>query len=600
MSRRRIPFSTVAVTGLGLFVAAAVGVTLLVSGTAGVRTTQELLAERAESLLDALERRLEARLRPIDAQASWILQSVAEGRVDLDDADRLDAFMSGALGATPQVAAIGITDPTGQVRRWSRSAARAKTEDWSDRPQIIDWLDQGRRQQQPSWRPPLWTSIERTAVLLHDAPLRRDGRFLGMLAQIVPLERLSEDFADFAAETGVTPFVLYGEDRVLAHPALREDVREDPGADPLPRLREVGDPVLERIRSPDVVSPFGLRALTRAKAVAVRLGDAQHVLITREVGQLGAQSWSVGVHLDPRQDGPSQLQRVMWSLFAGVGVLVLAVVVAAFAGRRLSRPVEAFALAAKRVQAGQLEDVPTLPGSAIAEFDDASQSFNDMVAGLKRSRMIRRTLGRFVSKEVARELMKGGGKIEPLEAEATVLLCDLEGFTPLTQSLGASGVVEFLNQYFEDMVAIIERHRGVITQFQGDAILAVFNVPIADPAHAENAVRAALEMVAAAESRRYAGVQAHNRVGLCTGRVVAGAVGSHGRMTYTVHGNAVNMAARLEVMNKDYGTRVLMSGYTAKQCRGIALRRLADAEVRGYDDRVEMYTPAEGACVAAA
>jgi adenylate cyclase len=276
---------------------------------------------------------------------------------------------------------------------------------------------------------------------------------------------------------------------------------------------------------------------------------------------------------------------------------VLAVVVAAVVGRRLSRPIEAFAQATRTVQEGRLEDVPTLPGSAIAEFDDASHSFNDMVAGLRRSRMIRRTLGRFVSKEVARELMKGGGKLEPTEAEATVLLCDLEGFTPLTQSLGATGVVEFLNAYFEDMVAIIERHRGVITQFQGDAILAVFNVPIADPAHAANAVLAALEMVEVARTRSYAGVSARNRVGLCTGRVVSGAVGSRGRMTYTVHGNAVNMAARLEALNKDYGTRVLLSGSTATLCSGIALRKLADAEVRGYDDMVALYTPAEPAAL---
>ena len=600
MARRRIPFSTVAVTGLGLFVAVAVGVTLAVSGTTGVRTTQELLADRAENLLDALERRLEARLQPIDAQARWIVQAVAEGRLDLSDAARLDAFITGALGATPQVSGIAISDPTALMRRWSRRSAQATVEDWSQRKEIVDWLTAGREQRAALWRPPLWTPSTRIAALLHDAPLWRDGRFVGMLAQVVPLERLSEDLAEFARETGVTPFVLYGEDRVLAHPRLIRDEQDDAREDPLPRLREFNDPVLARLRAPDVVSPFGLRALTRSKAVVVRVGDTRHVLLTREVGQLGAQAWSVGVHLDPLRDGPSELQRVMWSLAAGIVVLVLAVVAAAFAGRRLSRPVEAFAQAAKLVYEGRLQDVPTLPGNAIAEFDDASRSFNDMVAGLKRSRMIRRTLGRFVSKEVARELMKGGGRIEPLEAEATVLLCDLEGFTPLTQSLGAVGVVEFLNQYFEHMVAIIERHRGVITQFQGDAILAVFNVPIADPAHAENAVRAAIEMVAAVESREYAGVRARNRVGLCTGQVVAGAVGSHGRMTYTVHGNAVNMAARLEAMNKDFGTRVLMSAYTARQCSGIALRRLADAEVRGYDAMIELYTPAEPAAATAA
>ncbi|MCG6951539.1 MAG: HAMP domain-containing protein [Betaproteobacteria bacterium] len=593
MRRRRIPFSTVAVTGLGLFVAVAVGVTLLVSGTTGVRTTQQLLADRAEALLDSLERQLDARLRPIDAQASWIAQSFADGRIDLSDRARLDAFMSGALGATPQVSAIAISDPTALVWRWSRRSTQASVADWSDRKPIIDWLTAGRGQKQAIWRPPLWTPTTRVAALLHDAPLRRDGKFLGMLAQIVPIERLSEDLTQFARETGVTPFVLYGEDRVLAHPLLVRDERDDPSEDPLPRLNEVGDPVLARLLAPDVVAPFGLRALTRSKAVVVRIGERQNVVITRTVGELGAQPWSVGVHLDPRRDGPSELQRVVWSLVAGFAVLIIAVIVAAFAGRRLSRPVEAFARAAKTVQEGRLEDVPTLPGSAIAEFDDAADSFNDMVAGLRRSRMIRRTLGRFVSKEVARELMKGGGKLEPLESEATVLLCDLEGFTPLTQSLGPTRVVEFLNAYFEDMVTIVERHHGVITQFQGDAILAVFNVPIADPAHAENAVRAALEMVATVESRHYAGVQAHNRVGLCTGQVVSGAVGSHGRMTYTVHGNAVNMAARLEAMNKEFGTRVLMSAYTAQQCRGVALRRLADAEVRGYDGTIELYTPAE-------
>jgi len=397
MARRRIPFSTVAVTGLGLFVAVAVGVTLLVSGATGVRTTQELVAERAEALLDSLERSLDARLRPIDAQARWIVQAVAEGRIDLADEARLDAFITGAIGATPQVTAIAISDPTALVRRWSRRSAQATLEDWSDRKEIVDWLTAGRDQREALWRAPLWTPATRIAALLHDAPLHRDGRFVGMLAQVVPIERLSEDLAEFARETGVTPFVLYGDDRVLAHPRLIRDEREDARDDPLPRLREFGDPVLERLRSPDVVSPFGMRALTRSKAVVVRIGETRHVVLTRTVGQLGAQPWSVGVHLDPRRDGPSELQRVMWSLAAGLGVLVLAVIAAAFAGRRLSRPVEGFAQAAKAVQEGRLDEVPVLPGSAIAEFDDASHSFNDMVAGLRRSRMIRRTLGRFAT-----------------------------------------------------------------------------------------------------------------------------------------------------------------------------------------------------------
>jgi class 3 adenylate cyclase len=174
-----------------------------------------------------------------------------------------------------------------------------------------------------------------------------------------------------------------------------------------------------------------------------------------------------------------------------------------------------------------------------------------------------------------------------------VLISDIEGFATLTDELGARRTIEFLNAYFETVVASVERYQGVVTQFQGDAILAVFNVPISAPDHAANALRAALEIVHAADAQAFAGVRARNRVGLTTGRVVAGAVGSAGRLSYTVHGNAVNLAARLEQMNKDYGTRVLLTEKTAERCPGFALRRVGEATIRGYAEPVTLYTVTE-------
>ena len=204
---------------------------------------------------------------------------------------------------------------------------------------------------------------------------------------------------------------------------------------------------------------------------------------------------------------------------------------------------------------------------------------------------MRDNLSHYLPAQVAQTLLSNGGRLEPVEAKATILMCDIEGFAALTDSIGPRHVFDFLNAYFELLVEIVERHHGVVTQFQGDAILAVFNLPLADRDHAAQALRAALEIVSACDARSFAEVRARNRIGLATGRIIAGAVGSHGRLSYTVHGNAVNLAARLEMLNKDYGTRILLPEKTAERCPGLSLRKVADAEVRGYAEMVPLYTP---------
>jgi adenylate cyclase len=600
MRRRRISFATIAVSGLGIFVAVSVGVTLYVSGAASVRSTQALLAEKAGGLLNDLERRINSRLLPVDAQAAAIVKAFADGRVALDRPGQLDAYMDGALAATPQVAALIVADPTGHVRRWRQGEPPSPLEDWSRRPNIAAWVAHGASQSAPSWQPPLWAQESRRIVLLHGAPLRAGDRYLGMLGQVVRISQVSRDLAVFGAEANATPFVLYGADRVLAHPLLANpELRGSSEAEPLPSLQAIGDPVLARLFSPDWRRPFGLRTLANAQAVAATVDGARYVYVYRTLRGFGPEPLILGAYLNVDASGlAAPMKRVVMSIGAGVAVLVAAVLFAAIAGRRLSAPVHAFARVARLVRSGRLDEVPRLPASPIREFDDAASSFNQMVEGLRERKLIRETLGQYLPEEVAHGLLSAGGRLEPVEAKATVLVCDLQDFTLLTDSLGPHGVVEFLNAYFDVMAGIIERHRGVVTQFQGDAILAVFNVPIADPAHAANALGAALEMVRAADTREFAGLRVRNRIGISTGRVVAGAVGSSGRLTYTVHGNAVNLAARLEALNKDYGTRILASGKTAERCPELALRRLGDTEVRGYGDRVELYTMETGTAAA--
>ena len=588
---RRISFATIATFGLGIFVALAVGITLYMSGAAGVRSTQALLAEQAEVLLDDIERRIDAKLQPVSDQADWIVRAIAEGRVDLEKVDRLDAFMFGTLGTTPQLRAVAIISPAGSVRRWARGERTAAVDDWSARPNLAALLEDEQTQSGPHWRPPLRSTMMRTAVLQHAAPLRVDGRFVGMLSQVVPAFVLSEALADFDRESGVTPFILYGKDRVLAHPGLSGNEIQSIDS-PLPDIESLGDNVLKRIHTPDVTNPFGMRTLSSAKAVAALVDGEKYVYLYRELTRFGPEAMTVGVYINVDRSGHAlPMKRVMKSLLAGLAVLVLAVLFAATMGQRLSRPLRALAQAATAAHDGKLDEVPRLPGSMIREYDGAARSFNTMVEGLRERALIRNTLGQFVPEEVARRLLAGKGELEPVEVKATALICDIEEFTQLTDTLGPRGVVEFLNAYFEVMAAIIERHGGVITQFQGDAVLAVFNVPVADRNHAAHALSAAIEMVRTCDQLEFAGVRVRNRVGISTGRLLSGAIGSRGRRTYTVHGSTVNLASRLEVLNKEYGTRILLSGKTAERCPEFELRKVADVHVRGYGDVVELYAP---------
>jgi adenylate cyclase len=199
--------------------------------------------------------------------------------------------------------------------------------------------------------------------------------------------------------------------------------------------------------------------------------------------------------------------------------------------------------------------------------------------------------GRFVPQSIVNAMVAGRGALAPVEREATVLFADIAGFTAMTQRLGAARTVEILNVYFDEVTRIIGAHNGIVTQFQGDGVLATFNVPIEDANHARNAFQAAEEILACAAARKYAGERIRVRIGLNTGSVVAGNVGGGGRESYTVHGDTVNLAARLEALCKEHGTSLLLSAATAKALPGAKLVPAGNIAVRGLAEPVAVYSP---------
>jgi len=198
--------------------------------------------------------------------------------------------------------------------------------------------------------------------------------------------------------------------------------------------------------------------------------------------------------------------------------------------------------------------------------------------------------GRFVPRTIVDAMVAGRGALAPLEREATVLFADIAGFTEMTRRLGAARTVEILNVYFDEVTRIIGAHDGIVTQFQGDGVLATFNVPIEDPNHARNAFQAAEEILACVAARKYAGERIRVRIGLNTGSIVAGNVGGGGRQSYTVHGDAVNLAARLEALCKEHGTSLLVSDTTARALPEAKLVAVGNIAVRGFAEPVTVYT----------
>ena len=140
--------------------------------------------------------------------------------------------------------------------------------------------------------------------------------------------------------------------------------------------------------------------------------------------------------------------------------------------------------------------------------------------------VIREVFGRYVPASVAAQIVAGQGQLEPAHATATILYSDIEAFTSIAETMPPETVVQMLNEYFPAVIEPVERHGGVVNQFQGDAMLITFNVPVADPEHADRAVRAALEMQQAVNGKTFAGAQLKTRIGIATGKVIAGNVGS--------------------------------------------------------------------------
>jgi class 3 adenylate cyclase len=251
---------------------------------------------------------------------------------------------------------------------------------------------------------------------------------------------------------------------------------------------------------------------------------------------------------------------------------VLGLVFAALVSAGVTRPVRRLLEGAKAVEAGHLDG--TLVATSRDEIGHLTTAFNQMVEQLRLKERLRETFGKYVDPRVVEGLIEGPAlAAEGQRRVMTVMFCDVKGFTSTSEGMTPQGLVKVMNRYFSTMSAPIRRHQGIIDKYIGDAIMAYWGPPFADDKEqAQLASLAALEMLQLvpqlrAELPELLGVRTlpnafDLRIGIATGEVLVGSIGSELMMSYTVMGDTVNLASRLEGANKEYGGRILVSEAT--------------------------------------
>jgi adenylate cyclase len=216
----------------------------------------------------------------------------------------------------------------------------------------------------------------------------------------------------------------------------------------------------------------------------------------------------------------------------------------------------------------------------------------------REKRKMKRLFGHYVSKDVFAQLVANPdlARLGGQRREMSVLFSDIRGFTTVTERGQPEEIVGMLNEYFTKMVAIVFRHKGTVDKFVGDMVMALFSAPLDDPDHADHAVQAALDMLEELKALnaqwklegRFAELDIG--IGVNTGPMIAGNIGSDAIMSYTVIGDAVNLGSRLESLNKQYGTRIIISDATrARLSRPYRLRPLGDVVVKGKTQPVAIF-----------
>ncbi len=423
----------------------------------------------------------------------------------------------------------------------------------------------------------------------------RDDQFLGIVSVLVSTTRLSKLIGDLESDFGANVFILYGRDQVLAHPMMAFGYPNLNRLQPLPRQTAFSDPIVVAMWRERPQGVLEIRMLRGPGINFVNVGGKDFIVLYRSIKGYTDRHLIVGTHFSS-VDLLSEVLRLKWAIVLCLFISLLSALTAAYIGKLITAPVRRLAEGSKKVHDLELASIEPIPGSFFRELNDAANAFNTMLDGLH-------WFERYVPKSLVHRLIRVHGKdgVQSNYRQLAIMFTDIIGFTTLTEKMTAPEAARFLNDHFTMIADCIEAEGGTVDKYWGDGVLAIWGAPETYKDGANRACRTAIAIRRAIMdyNRRQTvqgGLLTCMRIGIHFGPVIAGNIGSPERINYTIIGDSVNAAQRLEQMGRDIRDDhteviILISGaIKANLAESMDTEPLGTHTLRGRIQKVDVYS----------
>lgn len=334
--------------------------------------------------------------------------------------------------------------------------------------------------------------------------------------------------------------------------------------------------------------------LVRGEVSNLDVGGDLYVTMLSPLGEFTTSALDVVLQRPLNQAMAAYNQLRLFLGLLAIGAVVASAIGAGLIARNVTRPIRRLVDAVQRIGNGDYAtEVNVRRGDEIGTLADA---VNQMTKGLAERDRARDMLGKMVSPQVAAEVMSKRVELGGEERVVSVLFADIRGFSRLSETLRPAELVSILNAFLTALSDVVERHGGVVDKFIGDALMALFGAPLLQPDHAVRAVAAALDMSRTVDDlNRQLSARGQTTIdfgiGVNTAAVVVGNMGSRRRLNYTVIGDGVNLAARVEKLTREYDVRAIVTASTQAEAPGFLFREIDRVRVRGREEPVRIFEP---------